>query len=263
MHAMIVDSRPTRLDLTQIAFLEAGIHVTGSGSPAVADCCLRRAVVDLLVLDAEVAGRRTGEIIALAERRNPRLVTLVLTRNVASVTDTYTEVFQSVHCVLEADVPPAMVARMAQASLAGRTIARVAAAKSMTAEGAPDAAGQVARDRQRAPDMAPGEVAVAQAGHAPSSAPADGAHAGAEPSWPEAGGQEVAAPVAPGPASAENAPFPSSAADATMAPAPRQPALAQGLAGQPAAAGQGGPPPVFATRRRRVAPHHQLMAMGA
>lgn len=263
MHAMIVDSRPTRLDLTQIAFLEAGIHVTGSGSLAVADCCLRRAVVDLLVLDAEVAGRRTGEIIALAERRNPRLVTLVLTRNVASVTDTYTEVFQSVHCVLEADVPPAMVARMAQASLAGRTIARVAAAKSMTAEGAPDVAGQVAPDRQQAPEMAPNEVAVAQADHAPPSAPPDWAHAEAEPSWAGAGGQDAAAPVAQGPAPAENVPFPSSAADATMAPAPRQTALAQMVAARASAAEQDDPAPVFATRRRRVAPHHQLMAMGA
>lgn len=237
MHAMIVDSRPARLDLTQIAFLEAGIHVTGSGSLAVADCCLRRAVVDLLVLDSDVAGRRAGEIIALAERRNPRLVTLVLTQNVAGVTDTYTEVFQSVHCVLEADVPPAMVARMAQASLAGRTIARVAAAKSVAAEAVPE-------DMEQAAPADVQKPAIVQA-------------AGAETAEQQA---EPLARVsdAPQPVLADPAPRAKS-----MTEAPRQSALAQMVAARPSAPEQDGPPPVFATRRRRVAPHHQLMAMGA
>lgn len=129
MHAMILDTHSDRLDQTQIAFLETGIHVTGSGSLAVTETCLRRAVVDLLVIELEGAGQRTGELIWLAERRNPRLVTLMLTRDVAGATDAYTDALPSLHCVLEADVAPGMVARMAQASLAGRALCRVTAPK--------------------------------------------------------------------------------------------------------------------------------------
>lgn len=245
MHAMIVDSRPSRLDLTQIAFLEAGIHVTGSGSLAVADCCLRRAVVDLLVLDADVAGRRTGEIIALAERRNPKLVTLVLTQNVAGVTDTYTEVFQSVHCVLEADVPPAMVARMAQASLAGRTIARVAAAKSV----APVA--ETVETAQAAPGPQPDAAKAA--------VPTQGTVAEVPQPWPDAPDATDAATVG----EAHHYTPVGAHGSAPSDDAPRPSALAQMVASRPASAGEEGPAPVFATRRRRISPHHQLMAVGA
>lgn len=140
MHAMILDTLSDRLDLTQIAFLEAGIHVTGSGSLAVAETCLRRAVVDLLVIEHEGAGQRAGDIIAQAERRNPRLVTLMLTQDVAGASDAFTGTFASLHCVLDADVAPEMVTRMAQASLAGRALCRASACKPAPARPVPDRA---------------------------------------------------------------------------------------------------------------------------
>jgi len=125
MLAMIVDPDAGRLERSQIAFLEAGIHVTGSGSLAVAETCLRRAMVDLLVIDSRCGSDRIAALTALAERRNPRLVTLMLTDDVSGATDLYSDAVTSLHCVLDGDVAPRMVARMAQASLAGRAACKV------------------------------------------------------------------------------------------------------------------------------------------
>lgn len=144
MHAMIVDLDAGRLERIQIAFLEAGIHVTGSGSMAVAETCLKRAVVDLLVLDADAGPERIAQLTALAERRNPRLVTLMIAQDLESTTDLYSDAVTSLHCVLGDRVAPRVVARMAQASLAGRAACR------MTPVGA-DPAPQTAPDRAPLP----------------------------------------------------------------------------------------------------------------
>lgn len=125
MHAMIVDLDPTRLERSQIAFLESGIHVTGSGSFAVAETCLRRAVIDVLVIDADSGAERIVALTALAERRNPRLVTLLLARDVSETTDLYSDAVTSLHCVMDGRVSPRVVARMAQASLAGRAACKL------------------------------------------------------------------------------------------------------------------------------------------
>ncbi len=125
MHAMIVDLDAGRLERIQIAFLEAGIHVTGSGSIAVAETCLKRAVVDLLVLDADCGPDRIAQLTALAERRNPRLVTLMLAADLDATTDLYSDAVTSLHCVLGNRVSPRVVARMGQASLAGRAACRM------------------------------------------------------------------------------------------------------------------------------------------
>jgi DNA-binding NtrC family response regulator len=163
MHAMIVDHDAERLDHSQIAFLEAGIHVTGSGSLAVAETCLRRAVVDVLVLDAECGPSRIASLTALAQRRNPRLVTLILTDDVAATTDLYSDAVTSLHCVLDGDVSPRMVARMAQASLAGRAACRLVPAQS---ERAAQATAQISdqvpvMEAARGPAMAPVSEPVA------------------------------------------------------------------------------------------------------
>jgi DNA-binding NtrC family response regulator len=137
MHAMIVDLDASRLEHSQIAFLETGIHVTGSGSFAVAETCLRRAVVDVLVLDSECGAKRIAALTTLAQRRNPRLVTLMLTPDVAGTTDLYSDAVSSLHCVLDGDVAPRMVARMAQASLAGRAACRLTPAQAERAPQTP------------------------------------------------------------------------------------------------------------------------------
>lgn len=139
MHAMIVDLDPTRLERSQIAFLESGIHVTGSGSFAVAETCLRRAVVDVLVIDADSGAERIVSLTALAERRNPRLVTILLARDVTEITDLYSDAVTTLHCVLDGRVSPRVVARMAQASLAGRAACKLTLARTDSTPPAPTA----------------------------------------------------------------------------------------------------------------------------
>lgn len=120
MHALFLDSRPDRLDLLQIAFLEAGIHVTGSGSLGVVECCLRRAMVDVLVLDEARAGRHASDIAAMAMRRNPKVVTLMLADQPDAVADQWSDRISSLCGVMEHDCAPAQIARMAKAALAGQ-----------------------------------------------------------------------------------------------------------------------------------------------
>lgn len=151
MHAMIVDLDAGRLERSQIAFLESGIHVTGSGSLAVAETCLRRAVVDVLVLDADCGPQRIAALTALAERRNPRLVTLMLASDVTFTTDLYADAIRSLHCVLEGQVAPRMVARMAQASLAGRAACRMTPVRAAAEEPAPRPVFSTTRRKPAAP----------------------------------------------------------------------------------------------------------------
>ncbi|SMX49550.1 hypothetical protein [Maliponia aquimaris] len=151
MHAMIVDLDAGRLERSQIAFLETGIHVTGSGSLAVAETCLRRAVVDVLVLDADCGAQHIAELTALAERRNPRLVTLMLARDVGAATDFYSDAIGSLHCVLDGLVAPRMVARMAQASLAGRAACKMTPVRADQEPLAPRPVFQTTRRKPAAP----------------------------------------------------------------------------------------------------------------
>ncbi|MCT4611472.1 MAG: hypothetical protein N4A70_19960 [Pelagimonas sp.] len=127
MHAMILDKSPKRLEQEQIAFIESGIDVTGSGSLAVAEACLKRSVIDILVIDRRSAGQRFAEFVRLAEYRNPNLVTITLTPDVSGDTDRLVQAFPSVHVVLGSEVSPTVAARMAMASIAGQAQCNVAA----------------------------------------------------------------------------------------------------------------------------------------
>lgn len=126
MHCLIVDTQMERLNNTMIAFLEAGLQVTGTGSARVAQTCLRRSLVDVFVMDAGPMAPNDGSprarLLDLAEARNEQLVTLLLTQDVAEDTEAMTKAYQSVHCVLGHDVAPRLAAKLALASLAERTV---------------------------------------------------------------------------------------------------------------------------------------------
>lgn len=185
MHAMLLDSDIPRLDRLQIAFLEAGIHVTGSGSISVAECCLRRAVADVLLVDLDTAGAYLPEIVTLAERRNPRLVTLFLSDAVSAATDRWSDRFGSLHCVLEGVSEAGLVARMARASLAGRArcseVAQKAAAEvRAAAEQTTRQRAEAARSQTAAADTPqqprPQDMTAAQPAHNDPSVAAREAH---------------------------------------------------------------------------------------
>ncbi|KUF12056.1 hypothetical protein [Pseudoponticoccus marisrubri] len=116
MHALIVDTDPRRLDPAQIALVELGVQVTGGG-PLLARACLSHALVDLLVLDLQADP--DGALIDLAETRNRRLVSILLSSDVARDTERMTRAHRSVHCVLGRDVAPTLTAKLGLASLTG------------------------------------------------------------------------------------------------------------------------------------------------
>lgn len=122
MHVLIVDNSPKRLELGQLAFIEAGLDVTGSGSLAVAYACLGRAPMDILVIDRRSAGQHFAQLVRKAEERNPHLVTITLTPDVAGDTDRLVQAFPSVHAVLGDEIAPAMAAKIAMASIVGQAM---------------------------------------------------------------------------------------------------------------------------------------------
>ncbi|CUH76483.1 hypothetical protein [Tropicibacter naphthalenivorans] len=121
MHALVLDNNTKRLEQGQIAFLQEGLQVTGSGSIAVAEIALDRFDVDILVIDRRTAGKRFAEIVRTAERRNPKLVSIALTPDVSGDTDRMVQAFPSMHCVLGDDLSPSVAAKLAMASVSEST----------------------------------------------------------------------------------------------------------------------------------------------
>lgn len=113
MQCLIVDNQMRRLENSQIAFIEAGMQVTGSGSGRVTEACLRRSIVDVLVVDHDTVGARVTDVIRMAESRNPSLVTIVLTSKVEDDLAAFEEEFSSLHAVMGSEVAPGMLSKMA------------------------------------------------------------------------------------------------------------------------------------------------------
>lgn len=122
MHCLIVDTQPKRLEDSMIAFLDAGLQVTGTGGLRVADTCLRRTLIDVLLIDLGSAQGDHTRLICMAEALNPRLVTLIVTPDVALDFDALTKTYPSVHGVISEGVAPQLTAKLALASL-GETLA--------------------------------------------------------------------------------------------------------------------------------------------
>lgn len=117
MQVLLLDKMTHRLDRCLVSFIEAGIGVVGSGSVAVADVCLRRHFVDLLVITAEAAGKGTRTLINTAEQRNPNVATILLAADVERASAIAAQSLPSVHCTLSADSTPDQIMRFAMASL--------------------------------------------------------------------------------------------------------------------------------------------------
>jgi hypothetical protein len=117
MQVLLLDKMAQRVDRCLIGFMQAGVQVMGSGSVAVADTCLQRCFVDLLVITTEAAGSGTRTLIGTAETRNPNVATILLAADVARATDIAAQSLPSVHCILSADSPPEQIVRFALASL--------------------------------------------------------------------------------------------------------------------------------------------------
>lgn len=121
MQGLLLDHNPKRLEMSQLAFLEEGVRITGTGVIAVAQAFINRFKFDILLIDRHTVGKRFAELVRLAERRNPDLVTIALTPDVSGDTDRMIQAFPSMGCVLEADLSPNVVAKLAMGSVIGHT----------------------------------------------------------------------------------------------------------------------------------------------
>jgi hypothetical protein len=122
MQVLLLDRNGDRLDRGMIGFMEAGVLTTGTGSVPVAEACLRRTCVDLLIITADSAGAQTRALINLAEQRNPDVATILMAADVARATDIAAQSLPSVHCILSADSSAQQVLRFGLASLRGGRI---------------------------------------------------------------------------------------------------------------------------------------------
>lgn len=128
MQALVIDRHSTRLDRSLIALIEAGFQATGTASLEVAEICLARLPVDVLIIDKSTVGDALGDTLGFAEEQNIRLTSVLRTPDVAQDMEELPQFFPSLHSVLGDDVTPDLALKMAMASLA-QGIAPVAALK--------------------------------------------------------------------------------------------------------------------------------------
>lgn len=117
MHALIIDQNANLLDECQMTLMNAGLQVTGTRSVHVAETCIQRVGVDLLVMERMTVVDALGDLLGLAEDRNPNLVTVLRTQDVAQDQDALVPHFASLHCVIGLEVLPEMAMIIGLASL--------------------------------------------------------------------------------------------------------------------------------------------------
>ena len=117
MQVLIVDDDIDRQSDLTIAFMQAGFQAMATHSLRVAETCIRRNVVDLLVMTERVQGRLTHALALLGEYRNPMLATILLTDRTDSDVDELFLLLPSLHGLLSPDSDPAVVTKLLLGSL--------------------------------------------------------------------------------------------------------------------------------------------------
>jgi len=121
--ALIVDHRTDRLNRSLVSWINAGFTATGSASLVVAETCLDRVKVDILVVERETLGDALGDMLGMAEERNPDVVSLLRTDDLATDLADLPQHFPSLHGILCQEVAPDIVTLMGLASRAPQQIA--------------------------------------------------------------------------------------------------------------------------------------------
>lgn len=119
MQALIVDDNIARQTELTIALMETGFQVTATTSHAVADSCIRRGWIDVLVMDERVCGRLTHSLALLAEWRNAMSSCILMTSRTSEEIEELFLLIPSLHCLLAPDIDPVRVASIAVASVSG------------------------------------------------------------------------------------------------------------------------------------------------
>ncbi len=117
MQVLIVDDDIIRQTDLSLAFMEAGLHTNGTACHAVAESCIRRSWIDLVVMAETVAGRLTHHLALLAEWRNPLAATILLTPRQDEDVEELFLLIPSLHCLLAPDTDPDLVIKLSLASV--------------------------------------------------------------------------------------------------------------------------------------------------
>jgi len=119
MKLLIVnEDSDARIDL-EIAFSKAGFEILSTGHQAIAESCIRRGVVDLLIMSERVGKRLTHSLSLLAECRNPMVETILMTPRTDPDIDELFLLLPSLHCIVDPDVAPEVIIKLAMAAIKG------------------------------------------------------------------------------------------------------------------------------------------------
>ncbi|APX11857.1 hypothetical protein [Tateyamaria omphalii] len=131
MQALIIDRQADRLDQSQIALMNAGVQVTGTGSLLVAETCIQRLCVDLLVIEKSTIADALGDTLGMAEDRNSHLVSILRTPDVGEDHDALSPHFPSLHCIVGQDVSNEVAIKLGLASLRAKATGSVMPARAL------------------------------------------------------------------------------------------------------------------------------------
>ena len=114
MQVHYFDAEPEYLENALLACMAAGLAVTCSDSLSLSGIYLRRGLADVLVVHKRSAGPSVDDLFRVAERHAPGLATVLLTDTVSWDLDRFSQLYPSLHAVLEDDVAPQVVAALVQ-----------------------------------------------------------------------------------------------------------------------------------------------------
>lgn len=119
MHVLIVDGDIDRQAQLTKELMGSGFQTTTTGCLNVAETCIRRGMIDLLVMAERMDGRLTHSLALLAEYRNPMAATMLLTPRTDADVDELYLLLPSLHCLIAPDSPARLVAKLAVAAVSG------------------------------------------------------------------------------------------------------------------------------------------------
>jgi len=119
MHALIVNDDIDRQAELTMELMRTGFQATTTGCLNVAETCIRRSMIDLLVLCERTNGRLTHSLALLAEYRNPLVATMLLTPRTDADVDELYLLLPSLHCLVAPDSPARLIAKLAVAAVSG------------------------------------------------------------------------------------------------------------------------------------------------
>ncbi|PRX38351.1 hypothetical protein SAMN05216257_103121 [Meinhardsimonia xiamenensis] len=113
MHALILDDDCRRQLACSMALMRKGFQAGCAASYHVAESCIRRGNVDVLILPERLRGRLTHSLALLAEWRNPAAATIMLSERQGPEAEELHLLLPSLHALMPGNIRPAELAHAA------------------------------------------------------------------------------------------------------------------------------------------------------